>query len=292
MIGWLVSLIESAFSTAIVSFFVMIAEGAIDFVIGLFGEIYGITFNITEYPVVKNLTAMSMTIGFSLIAVKVIYDTIVTYQLRITGDPNSNPGGLLVRATISIALIFSLPLILSTIFKLTTYLVKGIESIDGLKNVINGEGMNIIGAGGALQGLLFTLASLVIVGIIMLFITLIQVGMRSSEMAMVVILAPIMASMFGTGLFKEWWNHLLRLCITHVIQLIMLKITFYLLIHSWALGEYTPYIIFLGGLAVTIKSPKIAEKYIDSTGVGGAITGTTKTAGTMYFMRKALARGM
>lgn len=290
---WKDKLIEGVME-AIVGFFVSLAEGAIDLVVSLLGEIAQLSFNVVEFPAVKAAIIYSTAIGLSLVAVKIAWEAFVTYQLRVSGDSNADPGGLLIRAATSVALIAAIPTILSIMLLVSTTLIGDITNLPGMGadyeiNKLTTI-MSTLRPGTMIGGYIIMVIFIILAAIIGAIIILMQMAKRSAELAVVAITGAIMAIGINSNLFGTWWKHLLQLTVSHGIQIFMFKLSFYVLVQSWGDQDLLALFMFFGFIVTTISSPKILEKYIDNTGLGKAAGGAAQQVGSMYLMRKMLAR--
>lgn len=292
---WRIKLIEGV-TEAILGFFIGLAEGAVDLMILLIGYIHQLSFNVLDhYPIISEAIIYTQAIALSLLAVKIAWEAFITYHLRISGDANADPGGILIRAAASVALIAGIPFIMELMFTVSTYLVGDISNLPGMGNDLEVNKLQEIiflvsGGTAYVSGFIFFILVLVIGAVITALIALLQMVKRSAELALVAVVGPIMAIGLNSNMWGTWWKHLLSLSLAQAIQLFMFKLSFYVLIQGWFGMDVLALFVFLGFLVVTVTSPKILEKYADSTGIGRVVGGVGQQAGTFYIMRRMMMR--
>ncbi len=290
--GWRERL-EEAVMSVFMNILISLAEGTVDFMVTIIGYIHQLTFRVTDIAIVKNAMYYSMGVALTLLAVKVAFDALVIYQLRVSGDPSPDPGEMLIRVGTSVVLILGVPFILGLMFQLNVALIGDIYNLPGM----GGDFAEINKLTALLQDasmsyqltrFMIIVVMIIMAGSVVAIIALFQMAVRAAEWAVIAISGPLMAVGVNSDLFGTWWRHLLTITLSQGIQILMFKLSFYVLVQSWGGVDLLAVVFFVGFLVVTIKSPKILQRYIDATGIGRVAGGAAQQMGSLMLMRKML----
>ena len=115
----------------------IVTEEAIDWFISLLATIQAYTNVFFDLDVVDSGIAYAQLLAGTILIVKVAYEAFMTYIMRLDGDPNADPGGLLLRTARAAAVIGSVPWIVKWIIEFGTALSNDVALLPGL-NVKDG----------------------------------------------------------------------------------------------------------------------------------------------------------
>ena len=239
--------------------------------------------DVLSIPLVINCIAYSQALAFALLVLKVSSEAFQTYILYQNGDPDADPASLIVRTGQAVAIIGGLPWIVRELF------IFGTKISNDISSLYSGAGtgddwMFILELAVGSAGL--SLLVFIIILVIILAIIAIQASIRGAELALMATVGPIMAlniTANNRSMWSAWLRRVIILCCSQAIQIFMLKCAFTLLT-SQVISSNGLLLVF-GWLWVTFKSPNYIKEFAYSSGLGGALGGTVKQAGTMYVMR-------
>jgi hypothetical protein len=244
--------------------------------------------NVLQIPLVENGIKYAQALAFTILVLKATNEAFQTYILYENGDPDADPGGLLVRTAQATAIIATLPWIVMQIFTFGTKLALDVAGLGtGKTGIADWAFLTtvILDTGGSVIAL-FCIALA-----IMLLIVAIQATIRGAELALMAVLGPIMAlniTSTNRSVWSAWFKQVIIVCTAQAIQIFLLQGALGL-ITSGSVSSNGLLLVF-GWLWVTIKSPKYIQQFAYSTGFTGAIGGTAKQTGSMYVMRKMMVK--
>lgn len=284
MLSWLIG-------DAIEDFIKRMVEQAINSFLGFLADIGEIAGEVLDLPVVVNGIMYAQILAGSILAVKVAFEAYTTYILHQNGDPDADPGGLLIRSAYSVAIISGMPWLVRWIYKLGTSVANDIAQLPGV---------GYEGAASPLQQLFnFTMegaASIIfaaigiLVALIFLVIICIQTFIRAAELAYAAFVGSFMALSLTnpeSTAFSSWLRETASICFTAPLQLYLVKASFFTLTYfNFGSGPMMNLYLFCGFLWATYKSPAVTKRYIHSTGFGRAAGGTASSIGSMLLMRR------
>lgn len=286
---------EDGIQGIIIRIFSDIAEAAVNFMLQILGGIHSASINVFEYDFVLKGILLAQGIGIMLLAIRIAYESLVTYILRISGDATADPGGLLIRAMVSVAIIGSMPWLPIYVYRIGTAVAADISRLPGndpAEGLDTNVFLSLLQDGFALPLTIIFMAVLIIVSVVMILIVIIQMSIRSAELAFIGILGPIMAIGLNSNLFGQWWKKLISIVLAQAAQLLTLRFSFYILHALFFNFDVMAFIFFIGFLWVTVKSPKILEQLIDSTGLGRFVGGVGMAVSSRMMMRRVFTRGI
>lgn len=295
MFGWYDKL-EKAVYDSIVNVFARAAEDSINMVLDLFSGIHSAAQKVLEYDFIIQAIIYAQSVAIVLLAVKIAFESMNTYILRISGDATADPGGILIRAMVSAAIISAVPWILAFLYRIGTALTEDLSNLPGndpmagASDNVYVELLNYLLVD-SVNYLIFMAIGILVVVILSVVIVL-QMAIRAAELALVGIVGPFMAISLNSNMFGVWWKKLITLILAQAVQILMLRLSFYVFHRLFFDAKIIDIVIFIGFLWVTVKSPKILEQFVDSTGLGKFVGGTAQSAGTMIMMRKMFTRGV
>ncbi|MGE4282319.1 MAG: conjugal transfer protein TrbL family protein [Clostridia bacterium] len=275
-------------SNSIKDFFANIIEDIISFFATELANLMSTSIDVLQLPLVQNGIQYSQALAFTILILKTMNEAFQTYIIYQNGDPDSDPSGLLIRTAQAVAVIATLPWIVTQIFTFGSKLALDVAGLStGQTGIADWKFMidMIILS----KGTVVILMCIVI--IIMFLIVGIQATIRGAELALTAVLGPIMAlniTANNRSVWSAWFRQVVIVCCTQAIQIFLLQGAFALLTsQSITSGGL---IKVFGWLWITIKSPKFIQQFFHSTGFSGAVGGTAKQTGSMYLMRRMLAK--
>lgn len=281
--------INKIVDSSIAKFFANFFDELIKLFAKTLANIMGTSQDVLNLPLVQNGLKYAQALAFVILVAKVMNEAFQTYILYQNGDPEADPSGLLVRTAQSIAVIASVPWIVTEIFNFGSKVAHDVAGLStgqaGIKDWAHVTGA-IIASSGSLLAICFIVLAIgfLIVGI--------QSTIRGAELALMAVLGPIMAlniTANNRSMWSAWFKQVVIICTSQALQIFMLSGALSLFTSQSISGDGL--LIVFGWLWVTIKTPKFVQQLAYSTGFSGAVGGTAKQAGTMYVMKKMMAAG-
>jgi len=262
-------------------------NGLVDMVTGVLQKEQELAKGLLENPYITQAVQYSVALALTLLAVRIAFEAFQTYIAYSTGQEN-HPGELLKKAASATALIVSVPWITKQILYFSLSIVDDIQGFQAVPEVTSLQQ--------AIDGIVFSATGILsapivimfIIGVVLMLIVMIQVAVRSVNVAMLMIIGPWMWA-FKNELGGPWLKAVFGQCFAIPIQLFMLKGALGSFLATSTQGPLSG-LLFLGFLWATIKFPAFLQQLVAQTGVGGAVGGTTQTVGTAVFVRRIAAR--
>lgn len=256
-------------------------EDALSFFATVLVNIMSVGINVLEMDLVQNGIKYTQLVALVLLGVKVMNEAFQTYILHQAGDPDADPGGLLIRTAQAVAVICCLPWIVSEIFKFGNQLALDVADLSSGSTTISdwiGFGSMLFLSGGFI-------AVLIGLGILILFLVVgLQAGIRGATIALMAVIGPFMALNLSTNnrsVWSAWFREIVIICVSQALQIYMIKGVFFLLLTKLMdVKDAGSVLIVFGWLWVTIKSPKFIKQFVYSTGLSNSIGGAGKQAGS------------
>lgn len=275
---------------AITRFLTNIFEQLITFFAETLANIMSSSLNVLQMPLVENGIRYAQALAFTILVLKATNEAFQTYIMYQNGDPDSDPSGLLIRTGQAVAVISTLPWIVTQIF---TFGTKVAQDVAGL-----GTGKTGVSDWAAISGLVLSTGGsiVVILAIILalgLLIVSIQASIRGAELALMSVIGPIMAlniTANNRNVWNAWFKQVLIICVTQGLQIFMIQGVLGILSRPSSSVNEAGFLVILGWLWVTIKTPKYLQQFAYSTGFTGAIGSAGKQVGSIYLMRKMFAK--
>lgn len=262
-------------------------NGLVDMVTGVLQKEQELTKGLLENPYITQAVQYSVALALTLLAVRIAFEAFQTYIAYSTGQEN-HPGELLKKAASATALIVSVPWITKQILYFSLSIVDDIQGFQAVPEVTSLQ-QAIAGIVFSATGILSApIVIMFIIGVVLMLIVMIQVAVRSVNVAMLMIIGPWMWA-FKNELGGPWLKAVFGQCFAIPIQLFMLKGALGSFLAMATQGLLSGF-LFVGFLWATIKFPAFLQQLVAQTGVGGAIGGTTQTVGTAVFVRRIAAR--
>lgn len=272
-------------NNAITSFFLNMLNSMLTTFGNTISSIYKLSVVIFNVPIVINGIHYAQTLAFTILVLKSLNEAFQTYILYQNGDGDADPAGLLVRTAQAVAVIATLPWIVTQVF---TFGSKIADDVAGLSTGQPGSLMNnYLKVVGGFEGIVVIIVAILMV--IMMLIVGIQATIRGAELALMAIIGPIMAlnlTSSNRNIWSSWFKQLLIVCATQGLQILMIQGGLSLIsTQAFPLGMFFAF----GWLWVTIKTPKFIQQFAYSTGFTATVGGTAKQAGLMVLSRTFMA---
>ncbi len=280
-----VTAIVASVVTAILSLLIHAVLAPLDGLLSAFAAA-GAVHDLTGAPWAQNLIAGSQAVAGAVLAMRTAWEALMLATARTEGAP-TDPGALLKRVVLTAAAIAAGPALA----------VQAMRAGNLLADAVAHAGL---GPGLAdLPGNLWTMAAtveadqpwvplLLLGGGFILILCFIQSVVRTVEMTLAAILAPVMALGFlsGGGTADVWLREVVVLAASQAVQLLLLYLAAALLVlpagpAGLALGPF----YFLGACWVAWRSPQMLRQFAYHSGAGSAIGSVAGSAATAALTR-------
>jgi len=287
------AIIEELIKGGVNSYIIYLIDSAISLFTGVLGNIMSSANEILSMDIVTQAILYTQGLAATLLIIKVAFDALTVHILRSSGDPEANPGGLLIGAVQSAALIGSIPWLVKWIYQIGTSIAYDISALPGIDYRSTGDPLKeTINTINMSQNFPLFILIVVIFCLLLLVIIFIQSFIRAADLALLSVLGAIMALGFRSQLFSTWWRELISVSMAQAIQILLIKLSFGVLQMSLVDDQFYNLLLFIGFLWVTVKSPSVLKQYIHSTGVGRVAGGAAQQVGTMVVMRRMFTKGV
>lgn len=227
-------------------------------------------------------------LAFSLLTVRVMYQSFQQYVLYSTGQ-ESSPGQLLKEMAIATAVIASVPWIVRQVYVFSIAMVDEILNISATAKVNDLEeavGALINGLGNSLT----VMSLLLIIGLVMVLIVLLQIAARTVTIGLLMVVGPFMWAM-KNDLGGIWFRAVVSNCLAMPLQMFLLRGALGSLAGIAGAEGIWGVLLFIGFMWVTVKSPQFLQQWANQTGIGSAVGGAAQTSAQFVILRKLMTRG-
>lgn len=275
---------------AVTRFLTNMFEQLITFFAEVLANIMSSSLNVLQMPLVENGIKYAQALAFTILVLKVSNEAFQTYILYQNGDPDSDPSGLLIRTGQAVAIISTLPWIVTQVFTFGSKVALDVAGLGTGQTGVSDWSMIltfVISSGGSI------IAIIAIILALALLIVAIQASIRGAELALMAVIGPIMAlniTANNRNIWSAWFKQVLIVCVTQGLQIFMLQGALGILTRPSSSISEAGFLVIFGWLWVTIKTPKYLQQFAYTTGFTGAVGGAGKQAGSMYLMRKMMAK--
>ncbi|OCZ51343.1 conjugal transfer protein TrbL family protein [Dehalobacter sp. TeCB1] len=277
---------SSLLGGAVQSFFENLFNQIINFFATTLVNIMSTSTDVLQLPFVQNGIHYAQGLAFVVLVLKTMNEAFQTYILHQNGDPEADPGGLLIRTGQAVAIVATLPWILPQLFIFGTKVATDVANLSTGKMGLEDWGIFLKSPG--------TMSMVIILmglgmAIILLLIG-IQTMIRGAELALMAVIGPILALNITSNnqdLWSSWFKQVIIICVSQAVQIFMVKGAFSLMTNEISANGL---LLVLGWLWIALKSPAFLKQFAYSSGFTGAVGGGVKQAGSMYMMRRMLAR--
>ncbi len=292
--GWITDHLSILVADAILSFFAGIFEESVQWLGELLVGIMSMAQTVLDYPIVVQGILYAQGIAFVLLAVKVALESLQTWILYSSGDPEADPRGLLISTVKAAAIIASIPWLVRWLYMLGSTMALEISHLSGVGFDPADFSLIFLGAYIVRGSFIIILAALV--SLVLIIVIYIQTFIRAATLGMLAVIGPILAIQeVGSdgGLFRMWLKELTVVCFSQAIQIFMILGAVYAMSNIlFGDNPVTAAMMFLGWLWATMKAPGTLKQMLYSSGVGSVAGGAAQTAGTMVIVRKMMTRGV
>lgn len=217
------------------------------------------------------------TVATVLVSLMVVKQLLSVYILETDGDTDTDPLSFLVKASISLALIWTCPVITNL---LINYAGELLEFIQGRYNVevgMNNDFRQMMADTGELSPL--SLILFAVIYTIAMVLLVIKAALRGVELGIMEIVYPIFCVDIVTTSQERWktfFSSYLVVAFGYIIQLLCLNFSYYY-------GSETGGWIFgLAFIFFAVKAPNWLEKFAYASGAGRSAAGVARSA--MYMI--------
>lgn len=271
------------FIKIIAGFLENLAQESINFVLTIlswFGKLGEV---VLDMPVVETGIIYTQVVALSVLGLKISYEAYMIYILRMQGEPSSDPMGLLIGAVRAISVVAVMPWLIRYLYGWGLTMTSEVANLPNLgysepNNSTFSMLFNLISTAGAA---LMLISVAVLFSVIMLIIIVVQNFIRAVE----IVVAAWTGSFMAMGLtnresqlWTNWWQDTLILCLSSVIQMALMRFSFFALTPIKAdvggqmleLPAVVNLFLFIAALWVTYKSPHMLKEKLHATGIGRA----------------------
>lgn len=273
---------------AINKFLATIFENALTTFAQFAGNEMALAMQILSSVYVQNAITLTQTVAGSLLALKVGVEATRTYILHLHGEP-ADPGGLLKRTALAAGAIGAGPWMVKNVYLWGSSLADSVAQLASVNP--NVHPLDTLITFTATAPFLIILTALI--AIVIWALILIQMGIRSVEVAVLAAVGPIMAvglTRVDEGVAAVWWRELIVLSLSQAVQVFLIKgllSTFMTLTFG---ADILKLFLLIGWLWVAFRTPTVLRQFAYHSGLGGAIGHTAQMAGTWYIMRRMFTK--
>lgn len=265
--GWITRKILDAFT----DFF----DGLIETLNTLLLHVFGNTQIVNGSQIQACVVAMQ-TVATVLVSLLVVKQLLSVYILETDGDAETDPLSYLVKASISLALIWTCPIITNMLIEYAGELYDFIwgryntevEMSSNFRETLIASGMNLISAG------IFSM-----VYVVAMVFLIIKAALRGVELGIIEIVYPIFCVDIVTTSQERWktfFSSYIVVAFGYIIQLLCLNLSY----HYGT--EFGGWIFALAFLFFAVKAPNWLEKFAYASGAGRSAAGVARSA--MYMI--------
>ncbi|SMB95894.1 hypothetical protein SAMN00808754_1345 [Thermanaeromonas toyohensis ToBE] len=274
---------------AINKFLATIFENALTTFAQFAGNEMALATQILDSVYVQNAIRLAQTLAGSLLALKVGVEATRSYVLYLGGDPGADPGGLLKRTAFAVGAIAAGPWMVKNVYLWGSALADSVAHLGSVGQPL--FPLDTIITFTATAPFLIIITSLI--AIVIWALILIQMGIRSVEVALLAAVGPVMAvglTRADEGVAAVWWRELVVLSASQAVQVFLIK-GFLATVMTITFGaDILKLFLLIGWLWVAFKTPAVLRQFAYHSGLGAAIGHTAQTAGTWYIMRRMFTR--
>lgn len=265
-----------------------ICEAVADFFDGLVETLNALLFHVFNSTGIVNGSQIQtcvvavQTVATVLVSLMVVKQLLSVYILETDGDSETDPLSYLVKASISLALIWTCPVITNM---LIGYAGELYEFIRGRYNIEVGMDTNFRKT--LLESGMNAISSIVFgcVYIVALVMLMIKAALRGVELAIIEIVYPIFCVDIITTSQERWktfFSSYIVVAFGYIIQLLCLQLSYgYSTGDGYGSGE-GEWIFALAFLFFAVKAPNWLEKFAYASGAGRSAAGAARSA--MYMI--------
>lgn len=232
-------------------------------------DIYAYCVEINQMQQVDKVATYASLLGASLSAFVVIKSIIGTYGIGTEGDPDQDPIEIVYRLCKALGFMGANAWLFNELLKFSTAVGKDITKIvAGADTLPPADGMLDAAASS-----FFTAActGVLTAGLIIFSIT---AAIRGAELTLNKIFLPFFALDIINSNPEKWRMFIFQYGIgffSYVVQMFCFNV--YIILYTrLEFGSFKNFVVLFGWLVLSIRSPKMLEKYIYATGTGQAIS--------------------
>ncbi len=263
-------------SKKICEFFTDLCDGLVETLNALLLHVFSSTAIVNGTQIQACVVAVQ-TVATVLVSLMVVKQLFSVYILETDGDSESDPLSYLVKTSISLALIWTCPVITNL---LISYAGELYEFIQGRYNVevgMNNNFRQMLADTGELSPL--SLVLFAVIYTIAMVLLVIKAALRGVELAIIEIVYPIFCVDIVTTSQERWktfFSSYIVVALGYIIQLLCLNL-------SYCYGSGTEKWIYgLAFLFFAVKAPNWLEKFAYASGAGRSAAGVIRSA--MYMI--------
>ena len=238
----------------------------------LITDIYAYTVEVNQVSEVNAVCTFSMLLGAALCGMAVVKQIIGTYGTGTEGDPDQDPVEIIFRLCKALGIMGMNSWLFTEFLKFSTALGKDVTRVmAGVSggNVLYDKMLDNINNSSGSPTWLFCNGAIVIA--VLLFA--LSACQRGAELTLNKILLPIFCLDIINPNPEKWKMFIFQYgtgFVSYILQMFCFNMFVILFLHMGSMGM-KEFIVLLGWLVLSIKTPSWLEKYIYATGTGRAI---------------------
>lgn len=282
---WLNELVHKAISFSIQKFI----EDAINEYMGALVSLREVGLDLLSTSYFTNAILYLQGIAALTLVVKVAFEAKAVHILRLNGDPEADPYGLLKGTATSAVLIATIPWMLRQVWMFSLSIQRDIANIEGTDLASNQD---------VLLHFLLNIATMSVVlaaGAVVALVIFLLVSFQSLIHAVDLTINGIIGIWMALGKTNEqsntvsiWWKDLLGTALIPALQLLVLKGAFVLWADITSMSDGARVMMFIILMYCAYRIPQRVQMYVgySSTGVGRTTVSLTQTLFTRMMMRR------
>lgn len=250
-------------------------------------EIYVYTVEVNQTKVVSTVTLFTTLLGASLTAIVVIKQLMDTYGLGTSGDPDQDPVEIIFRLCKALGMMGINTWLFDTLLKFSSAVADDVVLVMNIgesTEEVNNKILALIT--GSYNSPTLAACSIIIVVSLILFG--VAACLRGAELTFNKVLLPI----FALDIIKsnpEKWNMFIFQYGVSFFSYIAQMFCFNMYIITFLSYDITSFdlkkfLVLVGWLVLSIRTPKWLEKYIYATGTGAAVSQGASRLGQVVMM--------
>lgn len=271
--GW----IARKICEAVADFF----DGLVETLNALLLQVFGNT-AIVNGSQIQTCVVAVQTVATVLVSLMVVKQLLSVYILETDGDSDTDPLSYLVKASISLALIWTCPAVTNMLISYAGELnefIRGRYNIEvgtgtNFRKTLLESGMNMVSS--AIFGCVYVIA---------LVMLMIKAALRGVELAIIQIVYPIFCVDIITTSQERWktfFSSYVVVAFGYIIQLLCLQFSYgYSTGNGYGSGE-GEWVFAIAFLFFAVKAPNWLEKFAYASGAGRSAAGVARSA--MYML--------
>lgn len=271
-------------------------DGWASLLLVIFTQSVAIPTEILQLDIVRAGILYAQKVATGLLVLFGIFQGYKVYTNYQAGELDTPPGQLVIRVLVALVLIWTIPWTVTQVLNIGNAMAADVAALDG--SVVNVseysddvndavvDTVKLVGDDKIREKINLIMPIVTVLITLTLAVSLViitfQMAKRSYEVVILTIIGPIFSvSLSGNdnNLFKTWSRQLFSLAGTQALQVLALRLVFWMIAHPTAMifgGGNMPLmapILTIAALIATITIPHGLQKFTHQTGNGGSMSG-------------------